>query len=336
MAAFNAMGIDFTVENRSLYDFLGVPFVALMVDHPMYHIQRLSSDAKNLIVTFVDRTHLNFMSNYFSYQKNSFFLPHGGCYVPGSQSKQYNDREIAVLYAGSYDNPDKYRQTWMNSFPVLAGLMDDIVEVALAHHDVPLVDIVAEVFAYKGVCLDQIASKSFVSLLPLVDKFIRARRREAVLNRLSRMKTKICLFGTGWDQFAHNGHLLYLGNANFTQVLESMGKARVVMNVNPNFPDGSHERVFSAMLNGAVCLSDRNKYLSQEFIEGKDIIFYSWDELDQLPYIVEDILNDKERAAAIAAAGKRKAEDSHTWDSRARDILQIVNAMKLLWSIKTP
>lgn len=108
------------------------------------------------------------------------------------------------------------------------------------------------------------------------------------------------------------------------QTEEIMKSAKIVLNVMPGFKDGSHDRILSAMLAKSVCLTDKSKYLMEEFKDGEDIAFYSLSELTKLPDIVRDLLSDEERLKEIAENGYKKAVENHTWEKRARQILEFV------------
>lgn len=90
--AFNAMGIELQVNNRSLYDVMNVPFIASLVDDPVYHLSRLEQPVENMLITCVDRAHMNFINSYYGGQRTCVFLPHGGCKPIKSLKKLMNTK----------------------------------------------------------------------------------------------------------------------------------------------------------------------------------------------------------------------------------------------------
>lgn len=52
-----------------------------------------------------------------------------------------------------------------------------------------------------------------------------------------------------------------------------MADAKIVMNFMPWFKDGSHERIYNSMLNGAVCLTDPSLFL-EKYHKDMDTIAY--------------------------------------------------------------
>lgn len=86
-----------------------------------------------------------------------------------------------------------------------------------------------------------------------------------------------------------------------------------MINKMPLFLDGSHERVFTAMLNGAVCCTDESGYWKQEFIDGESICFYDFQDLDNLENIIKELLLNLDKAGKIAQNGYDIAIHKHQW-----------------------
>ena len=85
--------------------------------------------------------------------------------------------------------------------------------------------------------------------------------------------------------------------------LEQLSHAKISVNVMPWFKDGAHDRVFNSILNGAVCVSDTSRYLSEELKEGEGVSYYDLKHLEQLPVKVKDLLADEKQMRDIAMRG---------------------------------
>ena len=97
-----------------------------------------------------------------------------------------------------------------------------------------------------------------------------------------------------------------------------------MLNCMPWFKDGSHERIYNAMLNGAICVTDESKYLKEQFIHGQNIVFY---ELNDIPSLVENIkylLSHSEVAEKIALKGYCIAHERDTWERRLDTLLNFM------------
>lgn len=100
-----------------------------------------------------------------------------------------------------------------------------------------------------------------------------------------------------------------------------MEDSKIVLNHLANFRDGASERIFEAMLQGAVSLTDDSIYLKDNFTDSIDIRFYSRSDLESLPMIVHSILSDTALTERIRQNAYHKAYIQHTWLQRASTLL---------------
>ena len=328
--SFNGIGIDIKLGEKSLYDALGTIFIFSLVDDPIHHIQRLETECNNLLVTCVDRFHTNIMP-YLDQYRTFGFLPHGGC-LPKDECKE-TERDIDLIFSGSFQEPEEYYQVWKEYPVTLRKLLEDIIENALSKADQPLLTAAQEVITAKNLYLDPHLRKKLLKLLPLADLYIRMKQRKTCLEVLAKAGLKVKVFGNGWDKTSFAENFEIHPAVKFDELLKLVAKSKIVLNILPSFVEGSHERVFTAMLNGAVALTDRNKYYEKEFKEGSNIVFYSWDNLTELPDRLNDLLCDQERLNFIAAEGKKVALQKHTWTVRALALLEMVENYKWLRKI---
>ena len=72
----------------------------------------------------------------------------------------------------------------------------------------------------------------------------------------------------------------------------------------PWFKDGAHDRIFTAMLQRTVCVTDDSRYLRGEFADGEGLVYFSLKEREHLPGLVKTLLRAghtwRERAAELA------------------------------------
>jgi spore maturation protein CgeB len=111
---------------------------------------------------------------------------------------------------------------------------------------------------------------------------------------------------------------------SFEEGLALMGKSKIVLNQMAWFKDGASERIFNAMLQGAVSVTDDSLYLREILKDGEDVVFYSLSELERLPVLVSDLLRHPDRMRQIADAGYRTAKEGHTWEHRAGQLAEMM------------
>lgn len=130
--AFNGMGVELTSGNKSIYDIVKTTFLAIFVDHPIYHISRLSQPVKNYIATFLDESHVDFVDDLLpTNQVIKYFMPLAGSSDDKSCLDSYSEyletKDIEILFTGSYfgiptkiwDNNLLARHTRYSSFPLI-------------------------------------------------------------------------------------------------------------------------------------------------------------------------------------------------------------------------
>ena len=89
----------------------------------------------------------------------------------------------------------------------------------------------------------------------------------------------------------------------------------------PWFKDGTHDRVFTAMLQHTLSLTDDSRYLRENFTDNKELVFYSLEKREELPELVKKLLEKPEKCMKIAERGYESAVQEHTWKQRAEAIL---------------
>jgi len=89
---------------------------------------------------------------------------------------------------------------------------------------------------------------------------------------------------------------------------------------------GGHERVFTAMCAGAAVFSDANRYYDEAFKDGREIVTFAWPKLASAPELLGALVEDRDRPAAVARAGARRAMAEHRWTDRASRLVKAVKA----------
>ena len=92
----------------------------------------------------------------------------------------------------------------------------------------------------------------------------------------------------------------------------------------PWFKDGAHDRVFNAMANGSLCLTDHSIYLDEILTEGENVAFYDLKDLNALPDIAKKLLANEKRMERIARNGFELTMGEHTWACRVRQLEEML------------
>lgn len=287
---------------------------SILIGHPYYHHQRLLDNKHNQVVSCVDHAHMRYLRKYYPHINYTCFLPHGGN-VPPVSPKNFHEREITVVLLGSYTDPRVLNKN-MNQYPDLLKLISEqIIESYCTTYSNTLEDLFAYYFNEYQLNFSNEDFASVLSSLVNVDLYIRSKNRERISNTLVSNNITVDIFGSGWENFqcSNPENLRYHGAIPYTEAVEKMCNAKIVLNPLPLFTNGSHERVFTSMLCGAVCISERNNYLENEFTDNENICFYNMLDLDKLPERINQLLAEPAKAASIAQKGLALACQKHTW-----------------------
>ena len=318
IVAFAAIGTrpQHLPAGSHMYDRLSAPYVAVLVDHPSYQLDRFTID--NMIITCYDRTHVAFLNRYLEGRKRVEFLAHGGS-AAGDDRPAPGPRPIGILFPGTYADPDAEYDSLRKSLPPdVYEIMDFVIERLITSDGEPMENALSAVLAAEG--REDEWARFCPYLLPL-ESFVKPYKRMEVLRRLDGAGLEIEILGNHWPDSLFRHHRIQPARP-YGDVLRLMQQSKMVLNMG-FVPDGSHERVFSALLNGALPVSDCNPYLEETFPHASDTLLFRWTRLDELPARIAAWLNDE---ASLAGYPSRANElgRAHTWAARAGQLLELV------------
>ena len=129
------------------------------------------------------------------------------------------------------------------------------------------------------------------------------------------------LFGGLWEELELKNAVLHR-EIPFNLTFTVFAKSKISVNIQPNFKAGSHDRVFSAQLNGAASLTDPTTLLRQEYSDMNNILFYNLDDIEAVSEKVNSALLNPSELKKIAQEGYEIASQKHTWANIADIILK--------------
>ena len=309
-------------------------FFLFLVDHPYYRYDWLAEQHRNLIVSCIDRNHCNFLQKYYKNIDAVQFVPHGGN-LSEKPPKPFADREIDVAFFGTCSASNEYKSIVDQMSEDIMKIMDATIARVMQGECIPAEEILIQELRSGGIELSEAQLLELFVVLAFADTYIRAKQREKLILHLAKSGLEVHVYGNGWekDELAQYENIKCHGAVSYTEALDIMTNTKIVINKMPLFLDGSHERVFTAMLNGAVCCTDESGYWKQEFIDGESICFYDFQDLDNLENIIKELLLNLDKAGKIAQNGYDIAIHKHQWKTRAEQILEICNKVSRIEDI---
>lgn len=333
--AFNSLGQEaFRANGQYLFDYLDIPFFNYIVDHPLRHHHTLSTPLKNYHVLCLDEDHITYINKYYPHIKSVHVLPLGGmpaAHVNKHTREGFHSRKYDLILTGSYYSLHKLEEQIMQMPELERELSVRLIEQMLQNRSLTNEEALENVF--RDLQIENVELSVFADLMAgtnLAGHYVNAYVREEIVRQLISSEIELHIFGNGWEAFStkdlgrttiHSG-ITYMQSADLAQ------NSKMVLNTMPWFKSGLHDRIPTAMLNGAVSLTDDSRYIKKYFQNNKDLLVYQLDNLQRLPEIVCSYLEDEERLYDIARAGERKAAELCTWQRRAGELIKIMESEK--------
>ena len=330
---FQGLSMEDCLYNTSMSTYIwqeyNIPCINIAADHPYYYDKQLTFlpekfILENYIHISIDRLHEKYFKEYYPEFKSGGFLPLAGSRLHGeNELKKIIDRDIDILFPGNYTPPEiceKYAHMINEEYAEFyLGIIDDLLK-----HPYKTVE-------EAGVChtlreLGEVAyddMRKVLNKMIFIDLYVRNYYRGLVIGTLADAGLKVHVIGKGWEKLkcSHKENIIITQFSDSFTCMKAMENAKIVVNVMPWFKDGAHDRVFNAVLNGAVSVSDVSRFQKEEMPEGCGVTYYDLENISRLPQQVRNMLSDTDTLQRIADAGYEKAKRKHTWENRAEMLL---------------
>ena len=324
-------------DGRPLYDAANTTLLAVYVDHPTYHISSLTENIKNFLCCFNDKQHVDYINEILpNHHKISFFLPHGGLTKNIEEKNKIKSfieykkqKTIDIVFAGTFLND--IEKPWHDNLAYPSKLLDEVFELFMYDDYLSIQEAFKIVFDRNKILFSSIGKIQLSNLYRVVQNYIRSYSRILLIKKLSESGLNITICGNGWENFAkEHKNINYIGALDIKENLELIKKAKVLINVTPTLRNGSHERVFTGMLNNTVLFSDRSRYYDEFFEDEKNILYYSFNSLNDDIKKLKEILKDDKKLFDISQSAYKIVVKNHTWENRVDTMLEMVNLSKLM------
>jgi hypothetical protein len=327
-------------KDRPLYDAIDIPLVSVFVDHPAQHIWRLNTKMNHLLVTCVDKAHLDFLSSYYPEEhfKVKSFMSMCGMQAAPFEEESFESylkqRTIPVLFGGSLNKIER-EWTTTNFSKNTVKLLDDITDYVLSKDCIALEDAYSYVVKERNIELSPELQRKVYGTFSYIYNYIWGYCRQRVLETLAKAEVPMVVYNKGETGYLAEGQyksITFVGTKEYRELLRDFQKAKFSLNTTTNLVYGLSERVFGAMLGGAVPVSQAN--YSEELIDGENSVLYKWTKLDELPERLFKLLKTPETTWQMAQNAAKKANARHTWHNRAEQVVDMVEIYNDLRWIK--
>lgn len=302
-------------DGSSLWDLWNVPCCNIIVDHPMYYYETLDHAPAHGIVACADRYHEDYIRRFYPTVRRTIFLPTAGEYLkPYEALKPFSERSIDVLFVGGYKYDENYPHDMFST---------ELSAYLVQHPTVTFEAAFEQSLSEHHRTLSDSALKESMQQYRFVDMNTSALFRLEILRTLVNAGITVTVYGDRFEEtdLYHHPNFVYRGRCSTEEGIRLMEDSKIVLNQLAWFKAGASERIFEAMLLGAVALTDDSLYLREHFTDHEDIMFYSLSQLNALPDIVRSILDNDAQTEALRRNAYDKAHKQHTWLQRASALI---------------
>lgn len=303
-----------------------VPLFNFILDHPLYHHKSLMAPVNNHHVITLNKAHGDYVKRHYPNISSVNVLP-----VPGTSPLfplPYKDREASVLFMGSFISPDRIseevrslRETYGSSYTEILYDFMDYWDPAALNMENALENYLKE----ESVSIESLGfCESFNELMNLLfpaDRIKRNVLREDVLFRLSR-EVPLTVMGEGWEESRlKNERVRFIQGDFYGNAIQLNGKYKYVLDVNPFFGDGIHDRAGNAFAAGSLLFSNMKQGERTGPRIDREYIYYDYDDISG---IVDALNHGGEENEYISARGMSYWMDNLTWDIFAKKLLKFL------------
>lgn len=323
--SLNNIGLHLEFEDgRNIWDRYQIPFYNIMMDHPFHYKNTLDAAPEQMTLLCMDRNHVEYVKRFFPHVKNTVFFPHAG--IELHQPLDMHDRipiqerQIDILYAGGLSRyaaegliPDLGRITDFDAFLLVKQVLEKLIQQPEFTTEYVIEQSLKELnISYKDEVLG-----GMISELRFLDSLAVSFYREQVIRTLVENGFTVTVFGRGWERLEwEHPNLVYGGEIRPRQILELMNQSKIVLNTMTWFKQGAHDRIFNGMLAGAAVVSDTSGYMEAHFTSGQELQLFSLREINNLPKMINNLLEHPKQMQNIADCGYQAAKEHHMWINR--------------------
>ncbi len=307
-------------SGEHLLDRIRAPFYNYLLDHPLYHHEYLKERLNDYRIICIDRDHAAYIEQYYPQIHNVMFLPLGGM---RESEAMCTDQEYDISLSGTYTSPTKIKAIINDLSIDTSKRIFRLIDIMQSDLTCTCEDAMKQLLENKQKSFSKQDFAEAMNFHFLADMYIRAYNRHQVIEKIVLSGIRLHVLGHGYEEYDGKGreNLILHDAVPFPETFNFIRKSKISLNVMPSFKDGAHDRIFSAMLNHSVVLTDASIYLKQNFTHSEDILFYEIRELDQLPDIIKDSLYSEIIIEQIRANAYQKVIQNHTWKSRCVELM---------------
>lgn len=253
------------------------PFYNYILDHPLYHHPGLSRNLENYHAIVIDRSHGRYIEKYYPNVKEAIYRPLPGS--PALTQLPFEERSERLFFPGTYIA----RTVIEHEIERLNSKRKERLIKELFYEwdpeEKPIEEAVLERLTEED--RERVSFPVLMNSLYPLDRLMRFERRRRIIVFLAQNGVEIDIQGEGWEDTGIFSfpNVRRIAPSAIASSIEIMAGYKKVLDVNPCFFEGLHDRVSSALLNGCIVYSDMSEKTAPD---DKNLRPYSFHDLEAL------------------------------------------------------
>lgn len=300
------------VDGRKLHDNIIGPKYNMQFDHPACMKNHFSSVPRNMNILIHDRNYKQFIEKEYPDINKTYIMPPAGEEYLLPVEKIYK-----LSFVGTYNSPDKWDNEIESMDKNCAGNASKLRSYMLENPNE----------TYEA-CL-----KKFVENPGLEDYFnlkcvyfsVMSYYRKKIILEILEAGITLDVFGDSWKDeiFSKYKNLIIHDEIEARDSIRIYAQSELSLNIMSWHKDGMTERIANMILNKALVISDKSRYLEEEF-DMSQMCLFDLEQIEKLPAIINDLFEDKHKIKGMQTKAYNKAVKEHTWLNRAKQFLEII------------
>ncbi|MAH84570.1 MAG: hypothetical protein CBB68_09595 [Rhodospirillaceae bacterium TMED8] len=290
-------------------------------DNPIHHHKKFSNFSDQTLIGTPDRRYLD-VYEALGFSKNLIFVPHAGP-PPIKEPLPSIKRDIRILFAGNFrlvPGEEEWRAFGSGLDKLYLSAVDEAVENIL-ENQTETFQAMGTALANRGISWRDLNLEVVANIHQVVESYVEGINRWRILSAFDGQGLEIV--GEVSDAVARR-----LPNTTihkfpgFREMLQMVGRSRVLVNSTPKFSGGSHDRICNGMARGSVIATTPSTYLKEYFNHGAEVFYFSKDLSESVNEIISR-LEDWDFLDEMTKKAGDKYDAKHTWSSRAEELGEV-------------
>ncbi len=325
---FSGVGVDVYDSNKQLiWEAFKTPFFNWCCDHPCYFPARHQLSSPWVIHGFVFPDHARYSNDFFN-ANGITFQAHLGAPVkkPAAQMNvALKNRNNKIIYAKSGTDIDAIEKKWLTMPESIRKILFSAKEELQYQSTENAFEVIKRLADEENIFLSP--NNAFaLNIIREIDIYIRGWRANLAIKSL--LNYPVDVYGNGWDHMnvSQSKGATFHGALDLASLLNIFPNYLGCLSINPFIEDSVHDRVFYALAENVVPLSDQNRF-SITHLPLLQKYSFKFNQ-ESIISSVEQLLENPSNALELTHSTQVKLEEKFSLDSSAKKIIEFVSHMK--------